>query len=81
LNANENCTEQSGGLGPVRITNIATGHVAYSRTHDHSSMGVATGSTIVSTQFKVSPDTETGVSSLVVLANGIGSVPVSLTLN
>ena len=29
----------------VRITNMASGHVAYARTHDHSTMGVATGST------------------------------------
>jgi hypothetical protein len=65
----------------VRITNMASGHVAYARTHGHSSMGVATGSTIVSTQFTVSPDTETGVSSLAVVANGIGSVAISVTVN
>ena len=33
----------------VRITNTASGHVFYARTHDHSSMGVATGGAIVST--------------------------------
>ena len=33
----------------VRITNNATGHVFYARTHDHSTMGVATGSATVST--------------------------------
>ncbi len=65
----------------VRITNMASGHVAYSRTHDHSSMGVATGSTIISTQFTVAPDTETGASSLTVVANGIGSLPTSVTVN
>ena len=37
----------------VRITNTATGHVFYARTHDHSSMGVATGSTPVHTHFDV----------------------------
>ena len=37
----------------VRITNNATGHVFYARTHDHSMMGVATGATPVSTNFDV----------------------------
>ncbi|MHB8637883.1 MAG: kelch repeat-containing protein, partial [Fimbriimonadaceae bacterium] len=35
----------------VRIQNAASGHVFYCRTHDHSTMGVQTGSAIVSTQF------------------------------
>ena len=65
----------------VRITNAASGHILYARTHDHSSMGVATGNTIVSTLFSVSADTETGASSLTVVANGIASVPVSVTVN
>ncbi len=42
----------------VRITNTASGHVVYARTHNHSSMGVATGSAIVSTQFDVPAGTE-----------------------
>src|SRR5450631_1311915 len=65
----------------VRITNIASGHVVYARTHDHSSMGVATGSTLVSTQFNVPAGAETGTSSLSVVANGIPSSPVSVTVN
>ncbi len=65
----------------VRITNNATGHVFYARTHDHSTMGVATGSAIVSTNFDVSAGTETGASTLVVVANGIPSQPVSITVN
>jgi hypothetical protein len=65
----------------VRITNLASGHVVYARTHDHSSMGVATGSTVVSTLFNVPAAAETGPSSLVVVANGIPSVPVSVTVN
>jgi hypothetical protein len=44
-------------------------------------MGVATGGAIVSTQFSVDLGTETGASSLVVVANGIPSVPVSVTVN
>jgi len=65
----------------VRITNNATGHVFYARTHDHSSMGVATGGTPVSTNFDVPAGMETGASSLVVVANGIPSVPVNITVN
>ena len=65
----------------VRLTNKASGHVFYARTHDHSSMGVATGSTIVSTMFNVPASTETGASTLSVVANGIAAVPVSVTVN
>ncbi len=65
----------------VRITNIASGHVLYARTRDHSSMGVATGSTIVSTTFNVPASAESGPSSLVVVANGIASAPVSVMVN
>lgn len=65
----------------VRITNNATGHVFYARTHDHSTMAVATGSRIVSTNFDVPASMETGASSLVVVANGIPSVAVSITVN
>ncbi len=65
----------------VRITHAASGHVVYARTHGHSSMGVATGNTIVSTLFDVPAGTETGASLLAVVANGIASTPVSVTVN
>lgn len=65
----------------VRITNNATGHVFYERTHDHSSMGVATGSATITTNFDVSAATETGASKLEVVANGIPSVAVDVTVN
>jgi hypothetical protein len=64
----------------VRITNNSTHHVFYARTHDHSTMGVATGTTEVSTDFDVPATMETGASSLVVVANGIPSAPVSVTV-
>lgn len=64
----------------VRITNNATNHVFYARTHDHSSMGVATGSKPVSTHFDVPANMETGASSLVVVANGIPSKAVAVTV-
>jgi hypothetical protein len=65
----------------VRLTNAGTGHVFYARTHGHSTMGVATGSAIVSTSFDVPATMETGASSLEVVANGIQSPAVSVTVN
>jgi hypothetical protein len=65
----------------VRITNNATKHVFYAKTHNHSSMGVATGSAVVSTTLDVPAAMETGASSMVVVANGIASVPVNVTVN
>jgi hypothetical protein len=47
----------------------------YSRTHDHSSMAVASHG-LVSTHFDVPRVQETGPSELVVVANGIPSQPV-----
>jgi hypothetical protein len=66
----------------VRITNAATGHVRYARTHDHSRMGVESvgSSEIVSTQFDVPTGIESGPSTLVVVANGIASAPVNVTV-
>ena len=63
----------------VRITNNVTGHVFYSRTHDHSSMAVAFGG-LVSTTFDVPASQEPGPSELVVIANGIPSAPVAVTV-
>jgi hypothetical protein len=64
----------------VRITNIATGRVFYCKTHGHSTMGVATGSTTVSTKFDVPSGIETGASKLVVIANGIPSPSAAVTV-
>ena len=63
----------------VRITNLATGHVFYSRTHDHSSMAVAYGG-VVSTHFDVPGNQELGASSLEVVANGIPSTPIAVNV-
>jgi len=65
----------------VRITNNATSHVFYARTHDHSTMGVATGAAIVSTNIDIPSGMETGASTLAVVANGIPSTPVAITVN
>ena len=69
----------------VRITNNATGHVFYCRTHDHINaatglpfMGVAAPNVAVATTFDVPATVELGASTLEVIANGIPSQPVSL---
>jgi hypothetical protein len=68
--------EQSATNFPlVRITNLKTSHVFYSRTHDHSSMAVASEAP-VSTHFDVPRAEEPGPSLLEVVANGIASQPV-----
>ncbi len=65
----------------VRLTNSATKHVFYLRTHGHSTMAVATGTAIVSTNFDVGAGIETGAATLSVVANGIASPPVSVTVD
>jgi hypothetical protein len=62
----------------VRIINNATSHVSYAKTHNHSTMAVATGPLAVSTQFDVPANIETGHSTLQVVANGIPSNPVAI---
>jgi len=59
----------------VRIRNKTTGHVFYCRTFDHSTMGVATGTSIQSTTFVVPWNIELGDSEIYVVANGIASAP------
>jgi hypothetical protein len=59
----------------VRITNLSSSHVFYSRTHDHSSMAVASDD-LVWTHFDVPAAQETGPSLLQVVANGVASEPV-----
>jgi hypothetical protein len=63
----------------VRITNSATGVVTYARTFNWSSVSVAPG-TRSSTSFTLPPGTPTGRSTLVVVANGIASAPVTVTI-
>jgi len=56
----------------VRITNVATGHVFYCRTHDHSTMSVGyNGPTY--THLDIPSNMETGQSYLEVVVNGIAS--------
>jgi hypothetical protein len=64
----------------VRITNVATGDVSYARTHDPSSMAVASRAK-VSTTFDVPAGLETGASLLQVVTNGVVSPPVQVQVS
>lgn len=57
----------------VRIKHLASGKTYFCRTFNHSTMGVATGTSIQSTTFKVPFGAPVGESELVVIANGIAS--------
>lgn len=61
----------------VRITNLRTGHVFYGRTHDFSSVSVASDD-IAWTRFDVAAGEEPGLSKLEVVASGIASDPVTV---
>jgi hypothetical protein len=63
----------------VRITNSATGAVTYARTTNWSSVSIAAGARS-STQFTLPAGTPAGQSTLVVVANGIASPPVTVTV-
>jgi len=64
----------------VRITDAA-GKVVYCKTHGFSYMGVATGSRVISAQFDIPPSITIGPGTLEVVANGIPSAAVAVTIN
>jgi len=65
----------------VRIVHTNSGHLFYCKTHNPSSMGVATGSALVSTQFDAPADIELGPSKLYVVANDIQSAPQRISVH
>jgi hypothetical protein len=64
----------------VRITMTSSGDVYYAYTHDHSTMGVATGSKPVFTYFDVPSKIPSGAATVQVVANGIASKAVDVTV-
>jgi len=64
----------------VRLRHLGTGKVTYCQTFDHSTMGVATGTAVESTNFVVPWDAQLGASDLCVVANGISSDCVKVTV-
>jgi len=65
----------------VRLRSPSTGSVTYCRTSGHSTMGVATGTAIVSTRFTVPASVPTGSYQLSVVANGIASDELAITVD
>jgi hypothetical protein len=63
----------------VRITNSKTGVVTYARTTKWSNVSIAPGASS-STNFTLPSNTPAGASTLVVVANGIASSPVPVTI-
>jgi hypothetical protein len=63
----------------VRITNSSTRVVTYARTSHWSNVSIAPGASS-STDFQVPKSTPAGPSTLVVVANGIASQPVPITI-
>lgn len=64
----------------VRIVNAATQHVFYARTSGHSGMPVTPWAE-TSTNFTIPAGIETGAATLYAVANGIASLPVSVTVS
>jgi hypothetical protein len=64
----------------VRLTNAGSGAVIYCRTSNHSTMAVATGAATVSTSVTIPTGTPTGTYTLVVIANGIPSAGMIVTV-
>jgi hypothetical protein len=65
----------------ARLHHRKTGTVVYCRTANHSTMAVATGDAVVSTNFTVPATALPGPSNLVLVANGIPSRPVRVVIN
>jgi hypothetical protein len=83
------CYGDDGGMASnypiVRLTHPATGQVVYARSHDFSTMAVATGTAVPhdlhSCRIDIPPYLAVGHWNLVVIANGIPSDPVSVHIH
>ena len=62
----------------VKVRSEANGKEYFGKTFDHSTMAIATGSTVVTTSFKLPFGVPAGPADLVVIANGISSEPVDI---
>lgn len=62
----------------VRLTNMATSHVFYARTHDHSSMAVHHLGSLTYTHFDVPAAAETGTTTMQIVTNGIPSNSITI---
>src|SRR5579884_1635800 len=63
----------------VRLTNNSSGYVYYARTYNWNNVSVQTGSKVVTTEFTLPQNLPAGSYSLVTVANGNASAPVTFT--
>ena len=64
----------------IQIKNPNSGKIWYCRTFGHSTMGVATGTSVQTTNFQVPSSIEKGSSELNLIANGIPSATVPISV-
>jgi hypothetical protein len=65
---------------PLARLLFADGSMQYLKTHDHSTMGIATGDTPVATQVDLPPNLAPGAYQLQLVTNGVASNAVALTI-
>jgi hypothetical protein len=65
---------------PIVLLTDSTGHVYYARTYSWSSVGVQTGSALERTRFELPAGMPAGTYSLAVVASGIASNPMTVTI-
>ena len=64
----------------MQIKNVASGHVAFARTHGGTTYAIGP-SVSGTTSFDVPAGIETGASQVVLITNGIASAPVDVVVN
>jgi len=64
----------------VRITNNASSHVCFAKTHNYAT-GISDGTTVTQALFNIPASCETGTSTIEVVVNGIASPARTVTLN
>jgi hypothetical protein len=64
----------------VRLKSVATGNVSYATTHGDSSHSIAHGNTLMHTKFDL-PALQPDLYDLVVVANGIASNPIRVSVH
>jgi hypothetical protein len=65
---------------PLARLTASSGEVRYARTHDHSTMAVATGDARTSTQVDFPADLKPGLYNIEIVANGVASRPFKVNV-
>jgi len=64
----------------VQFTNTSNSKIRYARSYNFSTMGIATGNNKVGATIEIPSDLAPGTYKMVVIANGIPSAPVNVTI-